>query len=478
MPADWKSFIDNVSKKIESQDIKDSEDFANFISDQYLKATVDKAQSPFGNVHKKGSSDILVSSFARAFKMLESETSPTLEEKESDPMYADLEEKLPETSVEGAIDQIELDFRDWTDLNKEDIEPFKYSQFFSQFPGFPKDRSQTIKELSRKLISQFSRYNSVSYIEWLYSLKYGTYSDWGSDVLKEIARVLIEESGSKESTLNLIDVSKNLDDINITERILQVDNSTNPERVPDYLTKDFIVKFSYSPSNDSDFFKKIVGKSDYDLSSTIKETVFPNNEISIKKVISVLSDEYPESSLLNSYINANLFDYEGVPTFFNLSIESKRKEYDEENERYRNLRIKWIEGIANSEKPQEDPVEENDPYHIMARGIIDYWKSTLDQPLSSTPPVFPALIVQPQGGKYIPVYYGSQKNLANYLRRSFNTGKKFKRTGEITIASKLVSTAIAFSFAMHLLELKFIYRGGIPTAKGPTSMIGFVPLVF
>jgi len=31
---------------------------------------------------------------------------------------------------------------------------------------------------------------------------------------------------------------------------------------------------------------------------------------------------------------------------------------------------------------------------------------------------------------------------------------------------------------MHLLELKFIYLGAIPTPPGTAPMIGFVPLVY
>jgi hypothetical protein len=101
MSADWNKFIDNVSTKISSQTIEgsydpednDINDFASYIIDQYIEAIVDKAQTPTGNKHKKpqnaSSVNDLKNAFSSAFKKMEKEISPTLEEKENDPMYAD-----------------------------------------------------------------------------------------------------------------------------------------------------------------------------------------------------------------------------------------------------------------------------------------------------------------------------------------------------------------------------------------------------
>ena len=114
----------------------------------------------------------------------------------------------------------------------------------------------------------------------------------------------------------------------------------------------------------------------------------------------------------------------------------------------------------------------------MAKGIIDYWKSCGPQPLARTPAAPPCIFPPPQGGSYIPIYYGSQTGLGNNLKRAFNSGKRFTKPPEKKIASLIVASALAYSFSMHLLELKFIYMGGIPGPNGNLPMIGFVPLVY
>jgi hypothetical protein len=200
-----------------------------------------------------------------------------------------------------------------------------------------------------------------------------------------------------------------------------------------------------------------------------------SNEIYSLSIINLLSGNF---GFFGSNISSAFNSFGNSFNLLNNIRNKKLSAYKTEEERYRKLKIRWIEEIANEARKNEDPDKPEDPYYIMAKGVIDYWKSTISQPLSSSPPVPPAVILPPQGGKYLPIYYGSQTNLANYLRRAFNSGKRFKSAPEIPIASNLVATAIAFSFAMHLLELKFIYRGGIPTTGSPAPMIGFVPLVF
>jgi hypothetical protein len=565
MPANWTSFISNVSAKFQSQGIKDSDDLADFLTKQYISATVGKAQSPFGNLHQKGNDSIMRSSFAKAFKMLEMERSPSFEDKSKDPQYQDLEESLPETDATGSADQVELDFRDWAEANKETIPPFRYSQFFSQFPSFPEGRNQVVKEIARRLIFQFSIYPDSSYIQWLYSLRYGGYSDWGREVLAEITKIIKEETtsdfvvgedvqgfakfessvrftgrgassrikntlentdidkvaklqsgnlllrgkiasvtqpigagsptykisyydkdakkyfikelrpGSIQKRIKLEDLARTLEDVNITDRIFQEQNISNPNKIPKYLTSSFIVKFSYSPSLDKDFVYRAFKSSNLNIPNSELRSILSSNEIYSLSIINLLSGNF---GFFGSNISSAFNSFGNSFNLLNNIRNKKLSAYKTEEERYRKLKIRWIEEIANEARKNEDPDKPEDPYYIMAKGVIDYWKSTISQPLSSSPPVPPAVILPPQGGKYLPIYYGSQTNLANYLRRAFNSGKRFKSAPEIPIASNLVATAIAFSFAMHLLELKFIYRGGIPTTGSPAPMIGFVPLVF
>jgi len=119
-----------------------------------------------------------------------------------------------------------------------------------------------------------------------------------------------------------------------------------------------------------------------------------------------------------------------------------------------------------------------DPWILLAEATISYWVSTIVQPFKPTPSALPALISAPLGGIYIPVYYGSTQRLANNLRRALNMGKTFSQLPATQPPALAVASALATTYALHLLEFKLIYLGGIPTPTGPVPMPGFVPLVF
>jgi hypothetical protein len=119
-----------------------------------------------------------------------------------------------------------------------------------------------------------------------------------------------------------------------------------------------------------------------------------------------------------------------------------------------------------------------DPYMMMARVTIAYWYACIVKPFTPTPSAPPALIPAPLTGIYIPIYYGSANRLANNLRRAWNTGKSFATPGTQQPASQATATAVAGAYALHLLEFKLLYLGGIPTPAGPVPMVGFVPIVF
>ena len=119
-----------------------------------------------------------------------------------------------------------------------------------------------------------------------------------------------------------------------------------------------------------------------------------------------------------------------------------------------------------------------DPYMMMARVTIAYWYACIVKPFTPSPSAPPALIPPPLTGIYIPIYYGSANRLANNLRRAWNTGKSFDKPGTQSPASNATATAVAGAYALHLLEFKLLYLGGIPTPFGPVPMVGFVPVVF
>jgi hypothetical protein len=155
-------------------------------------------------------------------------------------------------------------------------------------------------------------------------------------------------------------------------------------------------------------------------------------------------------------------------------LRAKLLRYEIEKVRYRELKIRHINQIAEDNKKAGNLCGADDAYCVMSKCIIDYWKSTAAQPFAKTPPILPCLIPDP--GSYIPVYYGDEAKLGADLRRAWNTGKRFKLEPNLQTATKAVATAVAVSCARHLLDLKFIYSGKIPVGTSTAPMIGFSPL--
>jgi hypothetical protein len=114
----------------------------------------------------------------------------------------------------------------------------------------------------------------------------------------------------------------------------------------------------------------------------------------------------------------------------------------------------------------------------MAGITIAYWYACLVKPFAPSPSALPALIPPPLTGIYIPIYYGGKKRLANNLRKAWNTGKTFSVLPVPQPPALAVSVAVAAAYALHLLEFKLLYLGGIPTPVGPVPMVGIVPVVF
>jgi hypothetical protein len=153
---------------------------------------------------------------------------------------------------------------------------------------------------------------------------------------------------------------------------------------------------------------------------------------------------------------------------------AKLLRYEIEKVRYRELKIRYVNKIAEDNKKAGNACGADDAYCVMAKCILDYWKSTAAQPFAKTPPILPCLIPDP--GTYIPVYYGDEAKLGADLRRAWNTGKRFKLEPNLQTATRAVATAVAVSCAKHLKDLKFIYSGKIPVGTGTAPMIGFSPL--
>ena len=613
MAADWGTFISNVSDKLTSQSIRSYEEMADFLRKEYISATVGKAASPFGQTHQKGKDSVMFDGLKKGFKILYEGGDLSFEDKKTSPEYADLDVQPPIVDVSGAADQIDIDFRTWTEENASTIPDFTYSQFFSQYPNFPKNRNQAVIEIARKILHQFD--GTSSYLQWMYSLRSGSYSDWGNLIMDQVVKLIkIEvdrplepgdvvrgyakykststiyfvksingdvnansyttteppgylDGWSRSTGMGLTDafnlitgdvnidsmdlsssavgvyqkekspldksdyvegkivsitekpgtkvikvsyysknynktlikelipgtinrkldvrlVAANLPSVEITNKLLQEQHYMNPKKIPDYLTAGFISAFTYSAKYDGNYLRALLRSNNFN-DSTIEsvESEFDDSYQYADEIVSLFRNNLGSSQFFTKNINYfsgtngynNGFSFNWVKQKRNLN---KKNEYAAEEERYRNLRIRWINEIAENAKKLEDPDKPKDGYFVMAKGVIDYWKSCNVQPLSNEPGVPPCLFSPPQGGVYVPVYYGSQTILGSNIKRAFNTGKRFDKEIEKKIAAKMVASALAYSFAMHMLELKFIYRGGIPGANGPIPMIGFVPLVY
>lgn len=612
MAADWQTFISEVSDKLTSQSIQSYEEMADFLKSQYIKATVGKAASPFGQLHKKGNDKIMFDGFKKGFKILYEGGDLSFEDKKTSPEYADLDVQPPTVDISGAADQVDIDFRTWTEENASTIPDFTYSQFFSQYPNFPADRSQAVVEIARKILHQFD--GTSSYLQWMYSLRTGSYSDWGNLIMNQVVKLVKSEvdrplqpgdlvrgyakykntstiyfvksangginansyttttppgwevnrnstslglkdafniikgdvnvdsmdlsssaiwinnkqnspldksdyvegkiisvagsngdkatkivffskgynktlvkeliPGTISRKLDVKEVAANLPSVLLSDKLLQEQHYMNPNKIPDYLTSQFITTFTYSARYDGKYLRAWLKSNSFN-DSTIKsiESEFDDSYQYADEIVSLFSNNLASSGFFTK--NINYFGgTNGYGNGFNFNWikqqrdSNKRSEYASEEERYRNLRIRWIEEIAEAAKKNEDPDKPEDGYFVMAKGVIDYWKSCNVQPLNNEPGAPPCLFSPPQGGVYAPIYYGSQSMLGSNIKRAFNTGKRFNKSPEKQIAAKMVASALAYSFSMHMLELKFIYRGGIPGPNGPVPMIGFIPLVY
>ena len=491
MPANWGSFISNVSIKLSLQSIQgaydkqendkplqDVDDFATYLANQYVLAVSGKAQTPFGNLHQKGNSEIIKTAFQKAFKLLEEERSPTLADKIKDPEYADLKDPIPSINTDAYLDKFDLEFLAWAELNGATIPDFTYSLFFSQFPNFPTTRSQQVLEIARRIVQKYD--GTSDYIQWLYVLRFDpSYPDWTTEVSNKALEIIksIGTSGSKK-----IEDFRDLPNVNISKELFQEEHINDPERIPDYMVSSFIIKFTYDKNYDSGLFKSISGNvsgvnADIDVKFSLSN-ILTNDKLD--KLFGGNISSFGVSQL-NYLVNgsASYMTYKSTLESRLTSLsKDKAAAYIEEAKRFVELKKRYIQELADAENKASEQDDVNDPYYIMASSILAYWASTLQQPFSAAPPIPPCIITAPLGGFYIPLYYGSRKRLADYLRRALNTGKLFKTLPEKPISAIAVATALAFSFAANMLEFKLIYSGGIPTTAGPVPMIGFVPIVF
>jgi hypothetical protein len=566
MPADWNSFVSNVSSKLDNQSFdasydpngKNVNDFSTYLAQQYIDATVGKAQTPYGNTHQKGDDMILINSFSEAFKKLKTQTSPTLDEKKKDPNYNSLNESPKKQDEQSSQDQFYLDFLAWTETNSTTINDFVYSYFFTQFPNFPLTKDQQILEIARRIINRFD--GSSDYLQWIYTLKLqdDELSDFSNQVYDKIIELtkginqkeitvgddvqgialypllsngnentfqrsngagdivrgkvisiqatsgltvyrvstnfqgkVIQRTLGAESIQKKINVDdfKNVKDLNLSRKILQETSVNDPVRIPSYLTSKFITRFTYDPNTDKNLFTRIISKAQFYIGDSFGSFLTSSNQaLSISNIIyskeiqnflagNFTNINFTGSSLLNpNYLKSDSGknDYTSIKGLLSAVSNRKISNYTLESASYLNLKRRYLDFLTTQEKKPVENIDQQDPYQIMADGVIKYWVSCLDKPFSSSPPIPPCTITPPSNGVYLGIYYGSTSNLSDNIRRSFNNGKNLNDVK----GGSLVANALAYSFQQQLAEMKFVYFGGIPTSNGPAPMTGFVSTVF
>ncbi len=306
-----------------------------------------------------------------------------------------------------------------------------------------KYRKRLIEEL-KKQTSSLSNELTPDRIKTIFEAEFKRYEKLFKNSLSE--RDMIEEILKKDKTIKrqdaieqLFGIPKQNSIINpINEYIFQEEHIDDKTKIPTWLEAADICKFVYIKSID----KRMEGYSD-------------------KKTSSIIISKLDPKRFEKAELKRNT---------------EKIVKYLEEKNRWYELLRKW--GNSQNGNIEED-TNKGDGYDTMAQSIIDYWKSTAVQPFKPVPPIIPCTSIPPLGGKYVPISYGNKNKLAGDLRKAWNSGKGFNKQSLTPVASKLVASAVSVSFAKHLLEIKFLYLGGLIIPVGPPiPMVGISPSVF
>lgn len=526
MPAQWPLFINNLSNKLSSRNIGGADQFGEFVANEYFNA-VKTSQTPFGNIHSSGQKIILVEGFKKAFNKLFESVEPALEDKEKNPLFADFFEPFPPAKP---LSDTEKEFKKWLKEKDQSIPDFLFYEFFED-PNEDKDDNANQPNLFGNIGASINNekpeitligVNGVA--PYTFTIKInGKLQPEITTIEGDSINIICEETGKVE--YELVDVrSSNSEKPNkIGQKLVINVSPVNPASITieTPVPPKPVAFFKNMSENDRVTYvaKRVLAQNDGtpEFRRWVKRLNVGHNSSFGAKVENKVISWFDSNTKFNLKLNKNYFqrEYEDDKDFFpnwmlgekfickfvykksidslsateqvitlglnansneNSRISKKFPYYKSEKERFKALREQWIQELADKEKTQEEPTDENNPYSIMAGAIIAYWMSTAVKPFQAAPPVPPCLIPTP--GTFIPISYGSKTRLTNDLRRAWNTGKSFKKQPTLQAATKAVSTAVAVACAKHLKDLKFIYNGQIYVGVSTAPMIGFVPTVF
>ena len=319
-------------------------------------------------------------------------------------------------------------------------------------------RDQQIEILATRILYQND--NTTDFRDWVDRLNYGRNGGLGKDITKKINEIIEDYYQAQEKLLNAI-----LTDVDAFNRLKATQNQQTATKKKLEKLRDKIPTIQQLGLAIENPLNEYIFQSEHkDAPDNIPDWLTPENYICKFTYIKSIDGN------LNNSVRTNLDSFAE-----NRRINRKVNLYKEEKKKWWDLLRKW--GNSKNTNSAAETIINGDGYNIMAKAIIDYWKSTAVQPFKNSPPVPPCNVPPPLGGIYTPIYYGSESGLANDLRRAWNTGKSFGKLPLTPVASKAVASAVSVACAKHLLQLKFLYLGGISTPEGPVPMVGFVPLV-
>lgn len=541
MATQWPIFINNLSSKLASRDAKGPDDIGMFVANEYFNA-IKTSQTPFGNIHQAGEKSILEEGFKKAFNMLYDSNTPMLNDKFGNSIYEDMFESFPNINLKtdplcemekwilenkntidpflfyqffpstcsNILDEVnifgEIEVtQNNIDSKINDVDPTEVTMRVIGGDGVaPYEITYRLNNLEFKTITdsqgisifeipkQPGKYEYVflSAIDSSGSIELKNVNQSASIEIKEgitPAEILIKQNSSRmivpemnESTrvdevakrillqndkseyfktwieyidINSTDVflkkvkAKVLEWIssgktftnNLNDRVFQEEHIVYKNQIPEWLTSDFIIQYTYSPINNK-----------YMDLETYKKSNQKNFNLNMYRLYLIGKDKE--------------------------SIIAKRNLYKGEKDRFDDLKRRWVDETAKSNKSLELDLIENDAYDVMANCIIKYWMSTATQPFKNSPAILPCNIPSP--GIFTPISYGSKLKLSNDLRKAWNTGKQFKISKSLPVATRAVSTAVAVSCAKHLKNLKFIYVGKLSAGPLTIPMVSISPFTF
>ena len=511
MPANWPTFITNVTDFIVDEVASNeptadagAEAFGEFVANEYFSA-VGTSTTVYGQSHEAGLINPLVDSYKAQFKRLlgEDTTGDGARDTQPDiPNNNQVDSSGKEIAFSGkksdpnnpspAEPDPEYADPDTTEVPEPVIDPEEMAIFLNEYSStydlytykyfeFRLNGGETIEELSNiisnRILFSFLLEGSGSKREDMYHW-ISSFNSWQTSTentslnnrriaFKEKLLDSIAANGyDAESLINSVK-SKTLEKLRVSyelETVAEIYGAANglpPNMEYNIGAKDFrirVVQEEFDKDNDSD---------DYTVSPIMTKEFI--TYFSGKPGLTTSSDW--DAGLVESrYINAELKNKWGKVE----DVQSADDVVSKKNRGapYMFTRQRTVDALAEIEGGDAG----EDPYELLAEATIDYWKSTAEQPMSTMPPAPPCVSSSPLLGKYIPVYLGNKKKLAEGIRKALNAGKDSNNKRE---AGQMVATALSLAYARHLMSLKFIYLGGIPVPFVPyIPMIGFVPNVF